>query len=300
MSFLHVIGFGLKVGYLLLMLCCWLFSVISMNWFINGGIMETKTGFLGDGTKIWVKFWEMISEITTDQDSNAHMVYWLSNTFVLLFLLQRTLKATGGKPPTPTSFFGRMTQGFRSSLSSTNLSFCELEVYQVEAKYPALLFKQQLATYVEKIYGIVRDNSKKDSSSLLSSCIQAKGNLLKMNNFNLLSKILDDNRLTGSNYVDWKRNLTIVLTAEKLNHVLTTDPPALPEADATNEQREAVRKWHEADDVAKCYILASMTNVLQKQHEGVPTTKDMMVNLKEMFGEQSRSARQTAMKGLIY
>ncbi|KAI8022996.1 Histidine kinase 3 [Camellia lanceoleosa] len=65
MSFLHVIGFGLKVGHLLLMLCCWLFSVISMNWFINGGIMETKTGFLGDGTKIWVKFWELISEITS-------------------------------------------------------------------------------------------------------------------------------------------------------------------------------------------------------------------------------------------
>ncbi|KAF5958045.1 hypothetical protein HYC85_005270 [Camellia sinensis] len=97
-----------------------------------------------------------------------------------------------------------------------------------------------------------------------------------MNNFNHLSKILDDNRLTVSNYVDWKRNLTIVLAAEKLNHVLTTDPPAFPEADATDEQREAVRKWHEADDVAKCYILASMTNVLQKQHGGVPTAKDMM------------------------
>ncbi|GMP58885.1 hypothetical protein CsSME_00022388 [Camellia sinensis var. sinensis] len=120
-----------------------------------------------------------------------------------------------------------------------------------------------------------------------------------MNNFNHLSKILDDNRLTVSNYVDWKRNLTIVLAAEKLNHVLTTDPPAFPEADATDEQREAVRKWHEADDVAKCYILASMTNVLQKQHGGVPTAKDMMVNLKEMFGEQSRSARQTEMKGFM-
>ncbi|XP_028113002.1 uncharacterized protein LOC114311139 [Camellia sinensis] len=120
-----------------------------------------------------------------------------------------------------------------------------------------------------------------------------------MNNFNPLSKILDDNRLTGSNYVNWKRNLTIVLTAEKLNHVLTTDPPALPEADATDEQHEVVRKWHEADDVAKCYILASMTNVLQKQHEGVPTAKDMMVNLKEMFGEQSRSACQIATKGLM-
>ncbi|XP_028056517.1 uncharacterized protein LOC114260568 [Camellia sinensis] len=84
-----------------------------------------------------------------------------------------------------------------------------------------------------------------------------------MTNFYPLSKILNDNHLTGPNYVDWKRNLTIVLTAEKLNHVRTADPPALP--------------WH----------------------EGVPTAKDMMVNLKEMFGEQSRSARQIAMKGLM-
>ncbi|XP_028096013.1 uncharacterized protein LOC114295911 [Camellia sinensis] len=105
-----------------------------------------------------------------------------------------------------------------------------------------------------------------------------------MTNFNPLSKILDDNRLIRPNYMDWKRNLTIVLTAKKLNHVLTTDPPVLLGADATNEQHEATRKWLEADNVAKCYILASMTNVLQKQHEGGPTTKDMMVNLKEMFG----------------
>ncbi|GMP28110.1 hypothetical protein CsSME_00003789 [Camellia sinensis var. sinensis] len=106
-----------------------------------------------------------------------------------------------------------------------------------------------------------------------------------MTKFNPLSKILDDNRLTRPNYVNWKRNITIVLTAEKLNHVLTTDPPVLPGADATDEQCEAARKWQEADVVAKCYILASMTNVLQKQHEGVPTAKDMMINLKEMFGE---------------
>jgi myosin-5 len=45
-------------------------------------------------------------------------------------------------------------------------------VRQVEAKYPALLFKQQLTAYVEKIYGIVRDNIKKELSSLISLCIQ--------------------------------------------------------------------------------------------------------------------------------
>ncbi|XP_028073555.1 uncharacterized protein LOC114275751 [Camellia sinensis] len=129
--------------------------------------------------------------------------------------------------------------------------------------------------------------------------IQVSITIFKMTYFNPLSKILDDNRLTGPNYVDWKRNLTVVLTVEKLNHVLTTDPLALPKADATDKQHEAARKWHEADDVAKCCILASRTNVLQKQHEGVPTAKDMMVNLKEMFGEHSISACQIAMKALM-
>jgi myosin V len=47
-------------------------------------------------------------------------------------------------------------------------------VRQVEAKYPALLFKQQLIAYVEKIYGIVRDNIKRELSSLISLCIQVK------------------------------------------------------------------------------------------------------------------------------
>lgn len=67
-------------------------------------------------------------------------------------------------------------QGFRSSPSSVSLAAAAaaLEtVHQVEAKYPALLFKQQLTAYVEKIYGIIRDNLKKELGSLLALCIQA-------------------------------------------------------------------------------------------------------------------------------
>ncbi|KAA8528961.1 hypothetical protein F0562_033551 [Nyssa sinensis] len=60
MSFLHVIGFVLKVGHLSLMLCCWIFSVISLTWFINVGVMNTKTGLLGDCGKIWLNLWEKI------------------------------------------------------------------------------------------------------------------------------------------------------------------------------------------------------------------------------------------------
>lgn len=63
-----------------------------------------------------------------------------------------------------------VSQGFRSSNSLSSSSF-DVE-HQVEAKYPALLFKQQLAAYVEKIYGIVRENMKKELSPLLSTCIE--------------------------------------------------------------------------------------------------------------------------------
>ncbi|KAI9092759.1 hypothetical protein K1719_027556 [Acacia pycnantha] len=49
-----------------------------------------------------------------------------------------------------------VTQGFRSSPSSANLAAPALHIIRkVEAKYPALLFKQQLTAYVEKIYGII-------------------------------------------------------------------------------------------------------------------------------------------------
>ncbi|KAI8554941.1 hypothetical protein RHMOL_Rhmol05G0135000 [Rhododendron molle] len=131
--------------------------------------------FEAERTSVFDRLIQMIGSAIENQDRDDYLVYWLSNTSMLLFLLQRTLKATSatpGKPPAPTSFFGRMTQGFRSSPSSANLSFRGLEVHQVEAKYPALLFKQQLTAYVEKIYGIVRDNMKKELSPLLSSCIQ--------------------------------------------------------------------------------------------------------------------------------
>lgn len=41
----------------------------------------------------------------------------------------------------------------------------------VEAKYPALLFKQQLDAFVQKIFPMMRDNIKKVITPLLANCI---------------------------------------------------------------------------------------------------------------------------------
>lgn len=46
--------------------------------------------------------------------------------------------------------------------------------HQVDAKYPALLFKQQLVDLIEKVYGLISDKLKKELNPLLELCIQVQ------------------------------------------------------------------------------------------------------------------------------
>ena len=86
---------------------------------------------------------------------------------------------------------------------------------------------------------------------------------MSSSSFNPLSAILNQNKLNGNNYIDWKRNLDIVLTAEGYKFVLTNPKPSEPEPEASKEVKDHYEKWTKANDMAKCYILASMSNVLQ-------------------------------------
>ncbi|KAL0015018.1 hypothetical protein SO802_002087 [Lithocarpus litseifolius] len=139
-------------------------------------------------TTVFDRIIQTIASALEVPDNNDVLAYWLSNTSTLLFLLQHTLKATGAASLTPqrrrtatASLFGRVSQGLRSSPQSAGLSsflngrgLGRLDdIRQVEAKYPALLFKQQLTAFLEKIYGMIRDNLKKEISPLLGLCIQA-------------------------------------------------------------------------------------------------------------------------------
>ncbi|GMH25775.1 hypothetical protein Nepgr_027618 [Nepenthes gracilis] len=143
--------------------------------------------FEAERTSIFDQIVQTIGHAIEAQDNNDVLAYWLSNTSSLLLLLQRTLKASGaaGTPQrrrsTSASLFGRMTQSFRGIPRGVDLSSIDGEseggvdssLSHVEAKYPALLFKQQLTAYVEKMYGMIRDNLKKEISPLLGLCIQA-------------------------------------------------------------------------------------------------------------------------------
>ncbi|XP_019237593.1 PREDICTED: uncharacterized protein LOC109217784 [Nicotiana attenuata] len=93
-------------------------------------------------------------------------------------------------------------------------------------------------------------------------------------------------------------NLDIVLTAEGYKFVITEECLEKPE-NATDDQVKDYDKWFKADEMARCYILDSMVNVLQHQHQSMGSAYDMLESLKEMFGEQNCAAKQTAMKALL-
>ena len=117
-----------------------------------------------------------------------------------------------------------------------------------------------------------------------------------MASFGPLVVILNQNKLTGSNYVDWKRNLDIVLTAEEHKYVLTQPCPNFPSLDASLKEKQRYDRWQKSDEMAKCYILASISNVLQHQMQDVGLASDIILSLKEMFGELSRSTRQETIR----
>ncbi|GMN67415.1 hypothetical protein TIFTF001_036470 [Ficus carica] len=114
-----------------------------------------------------------------------------------------------------------------------------------------------------------------------------------------LSVILTQNKLTGENFNDWKRNLLIVLNFEKHSFVLTQPRPPTPAIDAPDRDFVALERWDNSNLSAMCYIRASMSNVLQKQHEEHQTARQIMDNLEEMFGEQTIQAKTDAIKGLM-
>ncbi|XP_057807584.1 myosin-12 isoform X2 [Salvia miltiorrhiza] len=140
--------------------------------------------FEADKTNIFDRIIHAIQ--SSIEDSTKNLAYWLSTTSTLLFLLQRTIKASNTSAAasrrnrsSPISLFGRMAQVRSSSMImglSSGYSGMEgnpIKKSRIEAKYPALLFKQHLTACVEKIYGMIRDGLKKEISSFLNLCIQA-------------------------------------------------------------------------------------------------------------------------------
>ncbi|XP_073064046.1 uncharacterized protein [Primulina eburnea] len=104
-----------------------------------------------------------------------------------------------------------------------------------------------------------------------------------MSTCNPLSIILDQNKLTGPNYHDWFRNLKIVLNSERIAYVLDKKPikEALPDISRT-ELAKLEKHW-DHDLQAKSYMLASMSNELQRRFEEAVNAADIHLHLKELY-----------------
>ncbi|KAJ9561493.1 hypothetical protein OSB04_006653 [Centaurea solstitialis] len=110
-----------------------------------------------------------------------------------------------------------------------------------------------------------------------------------------LRSILEKDKLTGSNFLDWERNLMIVLRHERKWYFLEEPLGEAPPANAPAAARNAHKK-HSDDllDVA-CLILATMSPDLQA---GIINTNayDMIRQLRDMFQTQARTERYDATK----
>lgn len=73
-----------------------------------------------------------------------------------------------------------------------------------------------------------------------------------------LRSVLEKDKLNGTNYADWIRNLRIVLRAEKKEHVLDNPLPDEPAENAPIAERNAYRKALDADLEVSCLMLACM------------------------------------------
>ncbi|KAL8116619.1 hypothetical protein AgCh_022965 [Apium graveolens] len=114
-----------------------------------------------------------------------------------------------------------------------------------------------------------------------------------VNNTNTLSvrSVLEKDKLTGgNNYLDWQRNLRIVLRQERKLHVIDIPPPGpLPEGATADERAARTRDENDANNVA-CLILATMSVELQRQHVHMDAYT-INEHLQSMFASQTHQER---------
>ena len=102
------------------------------------------------------------------------------------------------------------------------------------------------------------------------------------NNFTMsLRSVLEKDKLTGTNFLDWFRNLRIVLKQERKLYVLDEPLPEEPTNNAPRAEKNAYEKHHN-DSIDVACLMATMSSKLQKDLENMEAY-DMIFNLKEMF-----------------
>ncbi|KAK8685885.1 hypothetical protein V6N13_124917 [Hibiscus sabdariffa] len=105
-------------------------------------------------------------------------------------------------------------------------------------------------------------------------------------------------KLNGINFLDWFRNLRIVLKQERKEYVIEEPVPDEPAANAPRADKDKFKKHMDDMVDVGCLMLATMNSELQKQHENM-VAYEMIQNLKEIYEGQARQERYETSKALF-
>ncbi|XP_017613650.1 uncharacterized protein LOC108458763 [Gossypium arboreum] len=113
-----------------------------------------------------------------------------------------------------------------------------------------------------------------------------------------LRSVLEKDKLNGLNFLDWFRNLRIVLKQERKLYVIEKPLPDEPPANASRADKDAYKKHLDEMVNVGCLMLATMNPEFQKQHEDM-VAYDMIEHLKELYQGQARQERFDISKALF-
>ncbi|KAF7839754.1 histidine kinase 3 isoform X1 [Senna tora] len=154
MSLFYVVGFGLKVGHLLLVLCCWIVSIIYMNWFNNSGVMDTK--IFGNSCKIHQQYYQYIGskKVRRHLWRKLLLIWVLGWTMASLWILcYMTFQATEKRKETLASMCderARMLQDqFNVSMNHIQAMSILIATFH-HAKNPSAIDQRTFARYTER------------------------------------------------------------------------------------------------------------------------------------------------------
>ncbi|XP_043705309.1 uncharacterized protein LOC122655148 [Telopea speciosissima] len=99
--------------------------------------------------------------------------------------------------------------------------------------------------------------------------------------------LIKDHILIGPNYVDCRRNIKLLLSAEGLMSVLDEEEPEFFNEEKP-ESKAVYELFHQKNSKAKLLVLSSLKKTIVDSVKDLYLTKDMMEELKEMYGREER------------
>ncbi|XP_042479681.1 uncharacterized protein LOC122060617 [Macadamia integrifolia] len=126
---------------------------------------------------------------------------------------------------------------------------------------------------------------------MFQSYIIAKG---KLKIFNISSQmnyatLIKDHILTGPNYIDWRRNIKLLLSAEGPISVIEDEEPSFPEI-MDGEGKAAYELFRQNNSKAKLLVSNSIGKTIKYSVKDLSFAKDILEELEKLYARQNRHA----------